>query len=197
MSARFARRAATAGLLGGAAWIALGVESTIRGGSHTYRDAVWSVPWVLTMVCLVGVYVAQRAQLRRWGRVAFGVLGMAMLLVLAGNAGIVFHIAALRALGFPGGALLWLLVMVPAGVATYRAGVLPRRVGVLLALLEPLSIATGLALSPIAGLYDSGNYSGGIEKGLVVLLVARALGAVVVASRPHEDPTRPRDPVPA
>jgi hypothetical protein len=118
--------------------------------------------------------------------VVFGILGVAMVLVLAGNAGIVFHIASLEALGFPGGAVLWVLVMVPAGVVTYRAGVLPRRVGVLIVLLEPLSMATGLALSPIAGLYDSGNYSGAVEKGLVLLVIARALAGAVVPSRPDE-----------
>ena len=173
----FVGRAATAGVVGGVAFLLLGVESTVVAGSHLYRDVVWPVPWVFTMIALAGVYAAQRSALRRWGHVAFGVLAVAMSLVLLGNAGVVLDVETLKTLGFPGGAMLWLVAMVPAGIATYRAGVLPRRVGVLMAALEPLSIVTGLALSPIAGLYDSGNYSGCLEKGIVVILIARSLRA--------------------
>ncbi|RNM12619.1 hypothetical protein EFL26_18575 [Nocardioides pocheonensis] len=181
------RRAGAAGVVAAAAWIALGMDSTVRGGEMHYRDALVMVPWVLTMVTLAGVHLAQRDRLRRWGHVAFGVLGLAMVLGLLGDLGTVLDIAPLATLGFPLGALLWLVAMVPAGVATYRAGVLPRRVGVLMALLEPLSIATGVALSPIAGLHDRGNYSGGLEKGLVVLMIALALRSVAA----YRDERRP------
>jgi len=68
--------------------------------------------------------------------------------------------------------------MIPFGIATARGGAVPRRIGVALALLEPGSILTGIALSPLAGLHDRGNYSGGLEKGLVLLMVAFALDAV-------------------
>lgn len=183
----FVLRAAAAGFAASAAWILLGAESTIRGGELHFRDAVWPVPWVLTMITLTGVHQTQRDRLGRGGHAAFGVLGIAMLLVLLGNVGTVLGIGALEVLGFPLGAMLWLLAMVPAGVATYRAGVLPRRVGVLMALLEPLSIATGVALSPIAGLHDRGNYSGALEKGLVLLLIALALRSVAV----YRDERRP------
>ena len=46
---------------------------------------------------------------------------------------------------------------------------------------------TGVALSPIAGLHDRGNCSGGLEKGLVVLLIALALRSVAV----YRDERRP------
>jgi hypothetical protein len=41
-------------------------------------------------------------------------------LAAAGNVGVLLNIDALKALGFPLGALLWLAAMVPFGVATAR-----------------------------------------------------------------------------
>jgi hypothetical protein len=68
--------------------------------------------------------------------------------------------------------------------------VVPRHVGVALSLLEPGSLLTGLALSPIAGLADRGAYSAGIEKALVLWLVARAL--LAQASPGTVEPVAPR-----
>ncbi len=167
--------AARAGLAGAAAWFALGLESTVVGGEHHYRDAVWFVPWVLTGLAVAGLYLAQRQRLCRRGRVAFLALAITMLLVLVGQVGVIFDVPALAVLGFPVGALLWLVALVPVGVATWRVGVLPRQVAVLVAVLEPLSIANGVLLAPIAGLYDRGNYSGALAKGAVVLVLALGL----------------------
>lgn len=171
------------GFAAAAAWVALGLESTVVGGEHHYRDGLVCIPWVLTMVTFAGLYVAQRDRLARWGRVAFGVMELTMVLIILGQAGVIFDLPLLRGLGFPLGALLWLAALVPAGIATYRAGVVPRHVGVLVTLLEALSIGNGVVLAPIAGLYDRGNYSGGIAKGLVVLSVALALSRLTDAGR--------------
>ena len=58
------------------------------------------------------------------------------------------------------------------GLSTMRAGVLPKYVGIALILLEPGSMLTAMALSPIAPIADRGAYSGATEKGAVVALVA-------------------------
>lgn len=175
---RAARIGARVGIAAGVAWLALGLESTIRGGEMHYRDPLWMVPWVLTMATLAALYRAQRHALPPRGRVAARLLGGTMVLVLAGNVGLSLGLDGLAVLGFPIGATLWLAAMIPFGVATVRAGVVPRRVGIALALLEPGSILCGILLSPIAGLHDRGSYSGGIEKGAVLLLVALALAAL-------------------
>src|SRR4051812_46382074 len=61
----------------------------------------------------------------------------------------------------------------PRGVATDRP-----RLGRSFRL-EPGSILTGLALSPIAPLHDRGAYSAGIEKGLALALIAWELRSLV------------------
>lgn len=66
------------------------------------------------------------------------------------------------------------------GIASWRIRVFPRYVAWTLILFEPASILTGVALSPIAPLHDSGSYTGGIEKAVAVLilgLAARQLAA--------------------
>ena len=75
---------------------------------------------------------------------------------------------------------------------------LPRRVGVLIAAFELISMAVGVALSPVFGLDDGGNYATiGIGKGLVVLAIALSLRGRVRGphvgggwARPHVAPTR-------
>jgi hypothetical protein len=53
--------------------------------------------------------------------------------------------------------------------------VLPRWTGWLIALTQPLTMATGLALSPWAALEPHGSYSGAVAHGLVCLALATAL----------------------
>jgi len=185
--ARTARRGALSGLAATAAWVALGAESVVRGGEMHYRDALWTIPWTLTMITFAHLHVLQRRH-NRWTAAAGGAVLVTMAMLLVGFSGLVLGVDRLAVLGFPLGALLWLVAMVPFGVATARAGVVPVRVGVALALLEPGSILTGLALSPIAGLHERGNFSGGLEKGLVVLVLATALGAAAGRAARHENP---------
>jgi hypothetical protein len=148
----------------------------IRGGEMHYRDALWAIPWTLTLLTFAHLHVLQRRR-GRWVAASGVAVLVTMGMLLAGFTGLVLGVDALALLGFPLGALLWLVAMVPFGIATARAGVVPRGVGIALALLEPGSILAGVALSPLAGLHDRGNFSGGLEKGLVVLLLAAALGA--------------------
>jgi hypothetical protein len=164
------------GLVAAALWLVLAAESVVRGGSQEYRDILWMAPWVATVAMLALVYRAQRSRLRAWGRLSFLLVGITMTLVLVGQLGSLLDNDAMLVFYFPLGPVLWLLSMVPAGIATVRAGVVPRRVGVLIAAFEAISMATGVALSPVFGLADGGDYSSiGIGKGLVVLAIALSL----------------------
>ena len=84
-------------------------------------------------------------------------------------------------LAFPGGAIIWTVGLIWYGIATWRAGVFPRYVGLALILFEPGSILTGLALSPISPLHDHGAYSAGIEKGAAMALLALGFRAAVIS----------------
>jgi hypothetical protein len=178
-----ARRGAVVGLAATVTWLALGAESMLRGGEMHYRDPLQLVPWALTAATFAYLHRAQRRAGGRLERIGFVATMTAMALAAAGQVGVIADIGWLKALGFPLGALLWLVMLVPFGIGTVRAGVVRRRVGVAIALLEPLSIATGIALAPIAGLHDRGAYSGALEKGLVLLVVARGLAEVARARR--------------
>ena len=161
-------------LASGCSWLLIGLESTVVGGEQHYRDWLMFVPWTLTMITWVGLYSLQRSRLGWFGKAAFALLETAMAIAWVGQAGVVLGIDTLAGLAFPLGAGLFGLGLLGAGVATYRAGLVPRRYGVLLALLEVLSVLNGVLLSPLAGLHDRGSYSGGIAKGVVLLLVMRA-----------------------
>jgi hypothetical protein len=92
-----------------------------------------------------------------------------------GNVGLLSSQLILAAFSFPWGALLWTIGLIAFGVGTWKAKALPRYVGLALILLEPGSILTGLALSPIAPLHERGGYSAGVEKGLVLAFMAAGL----------------------
>ncbi len=192
MSARTARRGALSGLAATAAWIALGAESAVRGGEMHYRDLLLVIPWTLTMATLWYLHVLQRDPCRRLERWSFRAVVSSMILVLVGGAGLLLDIDALKMLGFPLGALLWLTTMALFGTATARAGVVGRYVGVALALLEPGALLGGLLLSPILPVYDRGNYWGGLEKGLVILVLARALWRLAHNQSPHANQQAPQ-----
>jgi hypothetical protein len=170
-----AARGARLGFAAAACWLALGVESIVRPWQANYRDALWIVPWVLTALTFVAVHAAQRTRSGAVGSISFAFLMIATVLTLLGNVGLLLGSPTLAVFGFPWGALLWTAALVAFGAATWRARVLPRHAGIAIMLLEPASILTGLALSPIAPLHERGAYSGAVEKGLVLAVVAYAL----------------------
>ena len=149
-------------------WIELGLDSILRPQQIDYRDALWIVPFALTAASFLCM---QRAQPRA-GRLGFYSVMAASALTFAGNVGMLTDQPALAKLGFPWGAAVWTIGLILFGIATLKAGVFPRYVGIAIILLEPGSILTGLALSPIAPLHDRGAYSAGVEKGLVMALVS-------------------------
>jgi hypothetical protein len=169
-----ARRGARIGFAAAIAWIVLGAESAWRGGEMHYRDVLVIVPWTLTLITFWHLHALQRSGGSRLERWSFITVVTAMTLVLVGGAGVLLDVDPLKILAFPLGALLFLAAMVAFGIATARAGAVPRYVGVALALLEPGALLTGLLLSPILPIYDRGSYYGGVEKGLIILLLARA-----------------------
>ena len=88
-------------------------------------------------------------------------------------------VKALESLGFPGGAIVWLVGLVCFGIGTLIAGALPKYAGWALMLLEPSSILAALALSPIAPLLPRGAYSGNVGKGVAMGIIALGLRSVV------------------
>jgi hypothetical protein len=130
------------------------------------------LPFLLTTAAFWFVHTVQASRTGMLGRAAFYALMIASALAIAGSIGIQAEQPALAALGFPGGAVIWAAGLMVFGIATLRAGVFPRFVGIALLLLEPGSILTGLALAPISPLHDRGSYSAGVEKGLALALVS-------------------------
>ena len=171
---RFAKLGVWAGYSGAFCWAAMGVESVLRPWQDNRRDTFWMLPFVLTMFAF---YCAHRVQEGRtkWEAPAFWTVMIASALTFLGSVGLQLNIASLKSLGFPGGAILWMLGLIAFGIGTWKAGVLHRSAALALVLLEPASILCALALSPIAPLLERGAYSGNIGKGAAVAIVASAL----------------------
>lgn len=159
-------------------WILFGLESIVRPVQDNLRDAVWMLPFALTAAAFWYVHRVQASPGMPWERAAFHMLMTASALVFCGNAGLVTGHPALAVLAFPWGALLWTAGMLLFGAATWQAAVFPRAVALTIMLLEPGSLLTGLALSPIAPLHERGAYSAGVEKGAALAVVAFGFLAV-------------------
>jgi len=159
-------------------WSAMGVESVLRPFQDNRRDTYWVLPFVLTVATFYYVHIIQRRPLSYRDR---GLHHRAdrVRLDLLGNIGLQFNLKALESLGFPGGAMVWLVGLVCFGIGTLMAGLLPKYAGWALILLEPSSILAALALSPVAPLLPRGAYSGNVGKGLAMGIVALALRKVV------------------
>jgi hypothetical protein len=170
-----ARRVAVVAALAGVGFLALGVESVLgRDGIVDGRDLAFIAPWVLLGLTVWGVHVVQRPADGRLGARAAGVVLAAVLVTSVGTVGLGLDVPALEAV-VPLGALLFVGGMVAMGIATTKAGVLPRWAGWLIALTQPLTMATGVALSPWAALEPHGSYSGAVTHGVVCLALAGAL----------------------
>jgi hypothetical protein len=158
-------------------WSAMGVESVLRPFQDNRRDTYWMLPFVLTVATFYYVHCVQRRR-SRTETVGYVVVLIASALALLGNIGLQLNIKALESLGFPGGAMVWLVGLTCFGIGTLMAGVLPKYAGWALILLEPSSILAALALSRIAPLLPRGAYSGNVGKGLAMGVVALGLRGV-------------------
>ncbi|GEM_PF-3412091 len=170
-----AARGAQLGFWAAAAWIALGIESLLRPQQHNYRDVLWLIPFLLSVATFCYLHVSQRASSSKIERYGFYAVLMASILAIVGNVGVLTGIRQLAVFGFPWGAVVWTVGLIAYGIGTWRAKILPRYVALALILLEPGSILTGLALAPVSPLHDRGAYSAGIEKGLVLAILAMGM----------------------
>ena len=159
-------------------WCVMGVESVLRPFQDNRRDTFWVLPFVLTVATFRYVHTVQRRR-SRVETVGYVIVLIASALVLLGNIGLQLNIKALESLGFPGGAIVWLVGLVCFGIGTLIAGALPKYAAWALILLEPSSILAALALSPIAPLLPRGAYSGNVGKGVAMGIIALGLRSVV------------------
>lgn len=181
---RTLRAGFVAAAVAGVGFLLLSVETLLVGGAHDYRDVLWNIPGVCTLVAFGAVHAAQRTRTGRFERIAYWTTQTGLVAGMIGTNARAFDYEALAWLGFPLGALLWFVGLVMFGGAVRGAKVLPPYVGTAIAALEPASVVTGLAFSPLVGLSDHGAYSGALPKGVVLLLVARALSSLIDRGRP-------------
>lgn len=182
-----ARSTVTVAGLAAAGWLVLGLESLARHEPRQYRDGLFLAPWALYAATIAGIHLLQRhrgGRLERWG---FRAVMGAMALTAVGNVGIVLGSDTLRSAAFPLGPVGFVLGMAAFGLGTNRAGMHPRRVGTLIALAQPLTMATGLALSPVAGLHETGSYPGAMFHGVVLLLLVAVLRRAEGRTNPPAD----------
>lgn len=170
-----ARRGCRFGVLAAVCWIALGVDSIVRPYQVNLRDGLLLIPWVFTAITFWYVHLVQRSAAGRVERTGHVLVQIASVLVFFGNVGLVTDQPVLAIFTVPWGALLWAAALVVFGIGTRKAAVLPGYAGVALMLLEPCSMLSGLALSPISPIHDRGAYSGALVKGFLVALVSAAL----------------------
>jgi hypothetical protein len=175
---RDARFGAFVGWISTAAWMAIGMDSILRPVQDNRRDVFWWLPFGLIVLTIVAVHRVQRSRGLRMERYAYYTLMGASALAFLGNLGVMFHNSLLATMGFPGGAIVFMIGLVAFGIATWRARVFPLYVAMALILWEPGSIATGLLLAPISPLRDRGAYSAGLWKGLATAMIAAGLQAI-------------------
>lgn len=174
LAATIARVATVAGV----AWLALGIESVVRPEVMHYRDALVLVPLSLYAATVGGIQRLQRHRSGRLGNRSAALVISAITLIVAANVAMLLGADDAQKAAFPLGPLGWIGGMIAFGVATARAGVLPRRDAWLLALSQPLSMITSLALSPIAPVAERGAFSGVVAHGIVLLVLATSLRRV-------------------
>ena len=69
-------------------WIALGLESIIRPEQENYRDWLWLVPFLLTMLTFYFVHLVQSGVGQNMERAGFYFVMVASVLALLGNLGV-------------------------------------------------------------------------------------------------------------
>jgi hypothetical protein len=108
---RFASAGAMAGYAGAVCWAAMGVDSVLRPWQDNRRDTFWMLPFVLTMIAFYFVHRVQQGR-SKWEAPAFWTVILASALTFLGSVGLQLNIAWLKGLGFPGGAILWMIGLI-------------------------------------------------------------------------------------
>src|SRR3712207_5048545 len=91
----------------GVAWCGLSLLSLATPEPARYLDALFVVPFALSLGGVVGLHAAQRARTGRLERVGFGVSALGMIATLAGQIGIVADLDPLKRLVLPVGLAAW------------------------------------------------------------------------------------------
>ncbi len=130
-------------MLGGVVWLVLGLSNVfgyLQAIPGREDVVLLIVALLLTAVGLVGLDVLQRRSYGLLGRVGFYV-ALASLAVRALGAGIYLAgSSALQWISYPWGTIAMMVGFVAYGVATLRAGVLPRWYGLALIISMPVSL---------------------------------------------------------
>jgi hypothetical protein len=172
-----ARRSPPLALSAGATWGTLGLLSLATPDPARALDVFMLLPLALTPLGIAALHAVQRPHDGKLGRVGSRLAIGATVAVVLGQVGLLADIDALKWLGFPLGALAFLVGLAAFGGATARAGVLPKPLAYALAGSELLAMAVGVALSPISPLSESGDYTGALAHGAVWLAIGLALRA--------------------
>jgi hypothetical protein len=177
----------------GLAWTVQSAMSLAFPNPTDVLDYTMVVPMTLTMIVLwqlrgVGAFGGGRIAQVIAGLVSIGALTVIPCQIGFANerdALIPFEIVATAAL---------ILGLIIGGIGIIRARVLPRWTGIALIVAQPLTMALGLAFSPISPLADHGDYTGALGHGLVWL----AIGLTLLGKRlPFLDAARTGEPAAA
>ncbi|WP_034384896.1 hypothetical protein [Herbidospora cretacea] len=166
---------AVAGAVSAAGWFGLGAESVARPEPADFRDALVLVPWTLLTVTLLGVHLAQRDRTGRGAVAGLALIVTGAAVSIAGNVGLVLGTEVLVLLSFPVGPLVFCAGLVAFGVATWRAGVFPRWLAVVIGTSQVMTTGLGVAWSAWVPVSDHGSYTGGLWHGVTMLAVAVSL----------------------
>jgi hypothetical protein len=171
----------------GVAW---GVQSALSlafSDPQRFLDILMLVPFSLTLIGVTAFHLKQRNQAVKLERIGFRIVAVAGAVGLIGQAAVVADVDELVWIGFPVGILALLAGLAVFGIGTVKTKVLPRNIGIALALSQPLAFAAGIMFIPISLVSDYGDYSGAIGHALAWFVIARELRIRVEAVTDQEE----------
>jgi hypothetical protein len=169
------RLAARAAIATSVAWSLQGLISVVLPDPWAGLDLTMIVPMTLTFFAILGLHLLRFTGPGRLGTIAVSTFGVATAAAIPGQFAMAFEIEALEWFAFPVSAIAFVGGLVLVGVAILRARVAPRWIGGALIAAQPITMAIGLALSPISPLVDNGDYTGALGHGIVWALIGSAL----------------------
>ncbi len=141
-------------MLGGVAWLVLGLSAMfgyLQAIPGREDVVLFAVALVLTAAGLVGLHALQRGRAGLLGRVGFYIALAAIAARISGALLFLMGSSALEWISLPG-TVGMLVGFVLFGVATARAGVLPRWYGVVLIVFMPVSLPLAVYGTALFGL---------------------------------------------
>lgn len=169
------RRAGHVAVAASIAWCLQGLVSVLLSDPWAGLDVTMIAPMTLTFFAILGLHLLAFTGTGRLGTIAVSTFGIAIAAAVPGQIGMAFAIQTLEWLAFPVSAITFVGGLVLVGIAILRARVAPRWIGGALIAAQPITMAIGLALSPISPLVDSGDYTGALGHGIVWALIGSAL----------------------